>query len=685
MPKRRTAKNSAREAEPSAGTDPSYAENAVAAAAAASFRLLKPVALESDEISSGLAWRDDIDRLDETFGARLPGIESLSRIVPAGDPRALWRYLYFEFASRPERTDPGRLLKAVAAALSTRAKSTATIGVGPILMGPLGVIRLSRCSWTGVRVAAGGTYAAWESDVRGGQRVDWDLSLLRQDRKTGVMDGWSDRWRRWLQEREWIHAEGTGGDWFISDAPRLNWSPDDAPVPIRFRSSIENLWLKRDVVRELLDESVREFKGAFLGGVDYSLSSKAKDALEDDRIRSKLTKDEAWHLLHVVPAESLIDLGRRRGLVVPETERSFAEELAQALIDAGDLTGSDSWLRPFLGHAGGPLFDRVLHYLLRAGPANVLKGHIAVSIPIACSLARITCAPLRFRDESKWDPTSEDEQVLLARSVSEALGCEQLPQIDPRARPIRDIRATRDVQQVETQVMSGRKRAEWILQTANRYIYHLKWRCTQISTRQATGVAISDVAHYDCDESLESWAKSKDLRLHGLSLSGLVDLNQYLCSKVSDDDPAHLREIAEAHKQLRAWYGQMKVAQAGNLGAHANRASIDRLSEASMVLREFDELARKTPRVLPGLARFVEERRKADYPLQVTVEPIDELGIDLAKRVHYFSTNAGASRLRGDRILSFTDVTCNTISVNPIVIDWTDWLKEPIAPRQPLE
>jgi hypothetical protein len=60
------------------------------------------------------------------------------------------------------------------------------------------------------------------------------------------------------------------------------------------------------------------------------------------------------------------------------------------------------------------------------------------------------------------------------------------------------------------------------------------------------------------------------------------------------------------------------------------------------------------------------------------VEPIEEFGIGGPKRklAHYTDRAEILTALRGDRIYSFADVTRNAISINPIMIDWTEFCRK---------
>lgn len=644
---------------------------------------MKPVALEDDPIARVLAWRENIADLDDWIGNSLPGIESLDRRVPSGDCRAAWRYRIFELAIRPDRTDSAALLDVLGSELVARSLCDDSIAVGPFVLGPLGVITLPRSSWGGSTAFVDfDSYASWAEETARGSLSGM---FIRDFDVTGGLAGWSESWQSWCLLQGLF--EQANRDLHIYSKQRYRWAPSEAtPGGSFLPASPFDLWYRADadsrVQSRLLELCINQFPALFFEGIDYSRAPRAGVAIRDAGVRAELSNEEAWQLLHAVPEEMLVALARECGLIGVLEHRvqrdCFAVNLAQSLVAACDRLGDRSSLRPFLGHAGGTEEDRVLHYVLRRGPSAVLREHVGVNIPMAVALAQMTAAPRRFHREASWDPTSDQEQALLINSIAEVLGAERLPDLDVRARPIDGSGVAEAPHVIESWVMHGRKRTEWILQTSAQYLHQLLVAFAESHARTRAISGIRKFRHYSEDAELKAWAEGRELDLRRLTLSGLIDLMQHLRGKVSADAPGHLRDVADAHERLIKWYGQNDVAKSGNLGAHANRSTAGELSDAFNALRGFDAFARSTRNALPGFARFVEEGRKVDYPLQVKVEPIEELGIALGKTEHFFS-DFGA-HFRGDRVLSFTDVTRNHISVNPIVIDWTEWLA---AVREP--
>jgi hypothetical protein len=125
-------------------------------------------------------------------------------------------------------------------------------------------------------------------------------------------------------------------------------------------------------------------------------------------------------------------------------------------------------------------------------------------------------------------------------------------------------------------------------------------------------------------------------------------------------------------------FGCLEVSKSGNLGAHHNQVGASALAAAYESLYRFDLCARDTQDALPDFVRFVKEIRTPNKPSEVIVEPIEEFGIGGPKRklAHYTDHAEILTVLRGDRIYSFTDVTRNAISINPLMIDWTEYCRK---------
>ena len=86
-------------------------ENAIAAAAAASFYLLRPVSADQDQIRKALVWQPEAEQWDEEISTVMDGFDLLSRFVVGGDPSSLWRYLFFELAVNPAANNCDAVLR----------------------------------------------------------------------------------------------------------------------------------------------------------------------------------------------------------------------------------------------------------------------------------------------------------------------------------------------------------------------------------------------------------------------------------------------------------------------------------------------------------------------------------------------------------------------------------------------
>jgi hypothetical protein len=335
----------------------------------------------------------------------------------------------------------------------------------------------------------------------------------------------------------------------------------------------------------------------------------------------------------------------------------------------------------FLGHAQGAEFDQVLHLLLRQPNAQtILPGLLVGNANLSRALARITASPVRFQLDrpDAWDRTSHEEQQFLTRSIAEFLGAEILPDLDQSAHPLARLVDPVDREYAQQQVARGRRRSEWLLKLSANYLYTLI-NVRNDDPRVRSGPRfIYDLSEFRNDSQLRTWAAARrpTIDLNRPTASDCVAVLIQLSRQVGQDSPLYLKRTVEAHQAILVQYEKTGVARAGNLGAHDNRASLSDLTEAYETLRSFDEFARSTADVLPGFVRFVREVREVDRPSKVFLDPVNQVGsaVPAPKLTHYVSRDLHPGQLRGDRVYSFTDVTRNEISVNPIVIDWTPYL-----------
>lgn len=675
-------------------------ENAIAAASAASFRLLRPVPLEQDEIAKAIVWRPDIDRFDEIIGTRFPGVESLRRILPGGDPRALWRYRFFEIAANPAETNCERVLEALSTAISVRgvgsvawgptsgADSMPSLGVGPFLMGPLGIVELPRTAWTGALECVHPSYLDWEFATLPSEWADRDSICVGRAEDLSL-DEWSDCWRDSLQAEVSSH----GGEAYLMQWERGAWSPDSHANDMlgactdSLYSHLVALSSPRDTLSRLLEVCFERCRAEFFDRVRYDFAPTAQKACHDRVRRDLLSLAELWQLLHICKIESVVALSRELGVIRGQMASGcYAENLAHALLTASERVGDDSALQQFFGHAQGAKIDQVLHLILRQSRPDDLLSRLLIDGRLSRALAELTAAPLGFQNpkHDAWDPTDPNQQSLLVRSIAEALGEQRVPTINSDALPLASIAGQvdrRDKGELRAGISAGRVRCEWILKTAVQYLYSLLTPNPFNSKAGAfDGSSVREMLVLGSDPGIVNWAgrQSPPIDLCRMTVGGWISLHAHLRQSVSAHVPKHVHEVLRGQVELLRLFSADRVAESGNLGPHLNSASMEDLLSGLGRLAAFDRAAREIPDALPGFVRFVKEVREPNKPSLVTVEPISEVGVPVpkGKRVHYISRDPILQALRGDRVYSFTDVTRNEISVNPIVIDWTDWLRE---------
>ncbi len=108
---------------------------------------------------------------------------------------------------------------------------------------------------------------------------------------------------------------------------------------------------------------------------------------------------------------------------------------------------------------------------------------------------------------------------------------------------------------------------------------------------------------------------------------------------------------------------------------HDNPSTITGIEDIRKKLAAFDSRVRRIEDALPSFALFVKLTAEPNCPKVVQIAPYEPLGIMHGgfKEEHYV-TNRDLE-FRRDRIYSFTDVTRNQVSVNPVILDWTEWME----------
>jgi len=684
-------------------------ERAIALAAWASIYMLKPVPIEEDEIAAVLGWKDHLDAHDRFFEQVLPSYLSLwdlhhpdtvalaQAILPdGGNARPLQRYFFFEATIDPRKTDLGALLQAIGSALKSRLlpdSSHQPAAVGGFVIGELGVIQGCASSWTGTR--AKGSFAEYVAALL----LDYTRTDLFVEAAGDALipQGWSGPWAVWSDER-YRRMRNQGR--LSSDCCQRDWhGPEWRPItrsatrvamggclPQWCWSTIAGLQrFDADRLNAILRRCVEYDRRVFHDGIDWTHAPEARRLL--DMLPSELAAHHARQLLLVAPPETVVAAAMELGYRPPVSTghgTSFAEQLTDLLLIAAERADARQLLQALASRAGGSDRDQVLHYVIRQGPDAVLRGFLMWP-SVATEIARITGAPLRFHRTESWDPSEPADNAALITHVETMLGKQRPPPISDRARPLTAHWPNDDCEALRNRLNQGRRRAEWIFKTAIQYLYRLLhtsygpvdlridgrdaeprfWQSTPFMERLASHNA-----------SLKCLLPTHPKR--PLSLRDLLAISAASDSLVPDNAQPFLNALRRGQQELRRLCEEMKVPPLGTDGSHDNPMDRRSLLQAVSCVKAFDDAALAVPDALPRFFLFTRLVMKPNTPGVGQYEPHPDLPSPSSERVEHFASDWDLflGPPRGDRIYAVTDVTRNTISINPIIHDWTDWLTE---------
>lgn len=648
-----------------------------------------------------------------------PAIELASCAADAH--RYAVRLLDFETALDPDRTDLPRLSKAFEQSVRSGTDTdlyTVPGRFGPFLFGALGVIERADFVFTHFL----------------------DLSD-RDDSCFGIIDALarandvsaipiaglvvSQSWNAHFQALAQINDSG----------PRYSRSPGERIIYLRTRRT----WLRRDagdtalqtpsamddeygstvgdqlglhasqakrlgheaLVQIVQECIVRQPKAFFAENVSLECAAGTNASLSKAR-HGSLDDDSALRQIALMPPSRLFlrafndYVGNGNGQrIKPQwlVDMPFALRLAEVLIatygDVGRISDLDQ-----LTPAKGERLQRVLHYILRLGPSEVLRNELQ-DPRIAVALANAALASLEYAEPGSWDNTDKEVQERLLKQVLTGLGFLSPPPIDDesyaldksefeklvdlgRARPLKDF------------INRARRHAEWILKTAIQWSYHASIRAPD-DQRTVKGPAwqawqsISFQPFFEDNEFRQRVVKwlGRDADPSQLSSRMTLQPLQELLAGLDDvlgeaARHAHVEHLTIARAQLVDFCNKYEVAKNGNLGSHDSsprNPSPAQLERAGRALLQFQEQAYATPDALPRFLVLVERIHRPNEPDKVIFRPLHEhhaMPTATKERTEFYFTQN--RQFSGDRVYSMLDLTRNTLSVDPVVLDWTKWL-----------
>ncbi len=478
-------------------------EWAVAVAAWVSVHYLVPIPMEEDNIAAAIHWKDDIGDVATVGEFLFPSnpdkcdyreinraaLKVASRVLPSGSAKALWRYNFFEWTADAAATDPNALLAMVADALRNRrlAPEIAPARIGPYVVGSLGVIATAAlehyhgaAKWFGYGPIPG-SYAEY---ARALQDSDAFNTVICADHQRTNYQGWCPTWVEWHLKNGGIHHQNHQGEedlWRASYRHRSG--PNEADVGDTDFSPLSQ-WPWSGLTRVLksddtdfchvLNDCIQYKKSVFFEHVDWRHATGGRDFLTHDQ--DSIEAAGLRQILMLAPPELVVASAMDRGYLTlnGHWSESFSECLTAALLRAYATADCRSLLAAFMRNAGGPDYDRVLHWVVKADPAKVLEQQVNSNPLVASALARLTCAPLRFHAVNGWDPGDPQQTASLIGHIRKFLREEQPPSPPERALPFAHAaQRVLDGMSALDGLSSARRRTEYLFKTAIQYLYAL--------------------------------------------------------------------------------------------------------------------------------------------------------------------------------------------------------------------
>ncbi len=692
------------------------AEDAIAFACWSAFHLFRPCPRDSHHLCDCIPWRADVEHFDDGAGPlflKEPDtydevskevVDKFEQLGPGALDNAA-RYCFFEFCTNPALTDTEALLDRLAEEfqrgdrLLPEAQGRA-FAFGRFTVGPLGVIERKNAT-NGFSYFCGNENTAnLYQYARAIEQNDHSgISFNKNDVFDFECIGWSARWKEWVAGQRFAV---TGEEperysaflyfrnrWHPSD-DRLNtseslndWEIHAAPSAI---AGIQN----RDDLQRILSLCLESSRESFFKDVDWSRAPRARTAVAKATF-AELDMASLQQLLLSAPPRLVIsclnDVLPR--LKPPFKTECFSVNLAQLLIKAYESIDNLQRLEILTAQTGGDFFDRVLHYVLRRDPETVLRRQLDQP-EIASAIAALTCCSYKYHD-ADWDFSDPDLAETLVSEVKNALGFVQAtvaPNVGERALPLSLSAKPGDTESARNMVNQGRRRAEWIVKTAIQYAFALDQFISTENTIAPTGwpqrYPVFCPSDFFSDQPfrhrVEANVKNSEGQAMQIPTNGkmtihpLMSLMNALGSVLENPESEVLGEVLREQNKLFGKLNQLKIPSLGNLGSHDNPCSLDELLTALQVMVEFDSVARNELRALPIFMLFKQQQCTPNRPTEVHFEVATDVipvPADDVRCEHYFTKEYGFS---ADRFYSVTDITRNAISLNPIVLDWTDWL-----------
>lgn len=661
---------------------------------------------------------EDFDTLDMASPREA---RTLFESLPQGAHKMAFRLLFFELAISPNAAQPKAILDVLCETLNDKELVLPDVllrsgQMGPFVFGPGGLIIRACSSQASVVALREGGYSSALSKLA--DAIGFSGGSAPNAPVFHPSPSWGEQQLRLFEGQRLLCPEHlkTRAEMFFYYGFRRRWMPR-GPSSSDFEdsfaavlSSISDVQLLSQLVRRCLEVDRKPF---YAETSNWRYAERARAALEQvSNGGATLPLVDSRQLLLLARPETVLrcinerkaaqgvgyllePLAIRDGRLVPAwtAKVCFAVNLARALEAAYEKTGNLPQLDFLTCFSRGDRFHRTLHYVLRQSPADILRAQLTQPA-IASALAAMTYCHSMFAEPGSWDASDPALQEQLFREVANGLGFAKPPETLAKTRPYdrRDLRRLLNngnadaLQNLANQV---RRHAEWIFKTVIQWAYATWSTLEPNKASKGNSLAheedICVVGPFFSSEQFSKRVEEKGLLFGGKPLAMKADgkltlgeLHTLLCSIDSllpYKDKAAMKPMFEEHNELRRLYSDFQVASVGNLGSHDNPVSIAELKQGVQSLVDFDLAARALKDAFPQFMVFEEEIIQPNHPRQVRfARLIDEEQDDLNSHAELSFFFTHGRRFKGERIYAALDVTRNSLSLDPVVVDWTDWV-----------
>ncbi len=415
---------------------------------------------------------------------------------------------------------------------------------------------------------------------------------------------------------------------------------------------------------------------------------------------------EARQLVLLLPPQEILRLANDptpRIMFSHLRETPFAVNVATKLQEAAVDTRSSRLLDEELSSTAGPFEDKVLHYVLRRQPREVLREWVVPRRLFREWFIDDLMLPKRFGE--KWDPSDPGMVEDLLSRLSIHLGEERPPIVKSFAKASTGLldRADRsDPASVRDAINHLGRLLERELKVAL-FSWLVPFEEDLLETPPIVRALVDSIVAERAlsgnapPQGVEQWDVARAAGVIARASERLESSGRKGVRSVADDGNWTLSELtmllqcledlqgivkakrrlsgsrAAELKQLLKRFEKEKLAQVRNEGSHhrsKTAMSLADLRAGRERLAEFIRFTAEETGLLPRFAAYAGHTQHAGFPAKIRFT-------DLATRrpVEFFIHKT--PELNGRAIYALVDATENTVSLNPMIVDWTHWFPKP--------